>query len=329
MKLFLSFLRDRLPALLAFALSAAVLTVSFALYRLPLAALLYPAVLILLIGAVILAADFFITKRKYRELDRIKRMTAETLGALPPVSRVFDKPFAELTDNLKSETLALEQRDAQKYADMLDYYSVWVHQIKTPIASMRLTLQNDDSALARAVLSELLRIEQYVEMALAYLRLESDSTDYVFRTHDLDVLVKRALRRFSHEFIGRRLTLRYEPCAARFVTDEKWFSFVLEQLLSNALKYTRRGGVTVSMPSPTVLCIADSGIGIAAEDLPRVFERGYTGGNGRLDRNASGLGLFLCKRVCENLGADIRVESTVGEGTRVYLDITQKCIRHE
>ena len=110
------------------------------------------------------------------------------------------------------------------------------------------------------------------------------------------------------------------------VSDEKWLSFVMEQLLSNALKYTQQGSVTIEMRGSDTLCIRDTGIGIAAEDLPRIFEKGYTGYNGRMDKRASGLGLYLCKRICDNLGIKITAESVLGEGTSFYLkfDLDQK-----
>ena len=136
------------------------------------------------------------------------------------------------------------------------------------------------------------------------------------------------MKRFSAEFIGRKIRLDYEPADYTLVTDEKWLGFVLEQLLSNALKYTRAGSVRIFLQNGT-LCIADTGIGIAPEDLPRIFEKGYTGLNGRADRKATGLGLYLCRRVCENLGIGLRAESAPGTGTTVFLDLSQRQRRFE
>ena len=193
---------------------------------------------------------------------------------------------------------------------------------------MELTLRQEDSPQARRLLGELSRIEQYVEMALTYLRLESAESDYVFRDCALDPIIRQSVKRFSAEFIGRKIRLDYEPADYTLVTDEKWLGFVLEQLLSNALKYTRTGSVRIFLEHET-LCIADTGIGIAPEDLPRIFEKGYTGLNGRTDRKATGLGLYLCRRVCENLGIGLRAESTPGTGTTVFLDLSQRQRRFE
>lgn len=188
---------------------------------------------------------------------------------------------------------------------------------------MHLTLQNEDTPSARRLSTELFRVEQYVEMVMTYLRLEPGSSDYVFRACALDGVIREAVKKFSHEFIDRRLRLDFEPTGLTVVTDEKWLGFVLEQVLSNALKYTRQGGIRIGLSAPRVLCIADTGIGVAPEDLPRIFERGYTGRTGRIDRRASGIGLYLCRRVCERLGVGISAQSEPGRGTRVFLDLEQ------
>ena len=216
-----------------------------------------------------------------------------------------------------------------RYADMMDYYTVWAHQIKTPIAAMALQLNQEDSALGRGLRAELMRVEQYVEMVLAYLRLDSESTDYVIREYDLDGIVRQAVKRFAGEFIARHLTLNYQPLNARVVTDEKWLLFVVEQVISNALKYTQSGGVTITLEAPKTLCIRDTGIGIAPEDLPRVFDKGYTGCNGRTDKKASGIGLYLCRRVCRKLGHGIDAQSSPGEGTVIRIDLSQRQLERE
>ncbi|MBQ3405551.1 MAG: sensor histidine kinase, partial [Oscillospiraceae bacterium] len=237
---------------------------------------------------------------------------------------VDDADYRRVIALLQEVRRMRESEAALKYADMVEYYTLWAHQIKTPIAAMRLTLQNEDSPLSRRLMTELGRVERYVEMVLAYLRLDSDSTDYVLRECELDDVVRGAVRKFSGEFIQRRLALDFRPTNIRVLSDEKWLSFVLEQLLSNALKYTPEGKVSVYLEAPATLCVADTGIGIAPEDLPRVFEQGYTGCNGRMDKRASGLGLYLCRRVCGNLGHGIAVESEPGRGTTVRLDLSRK-----
>lgn len=167
-----------------------------------------------------------------------------------------------------------------------------------------------------------MRIEQYVDMVLCYLRLDSEDTDYMFQEYGMDGIVRQALHRFSSSFINGKIRLEYQPVKSRVLTDEKWLLFVIEQVLSNALKYTKSGGrIWIEEAEPGILCIGDTGIGIAPEDLPRIFEKGYTGYNGRCQKKASGIGLYLCSRICNRLGHRIWVSSAVGAGTRVYLDV--------
>ena len=161
-------------------------------------------------------------------------------------------------------------------------------------------------------------------MVLTFLRLDSDNTDYLIKEYDIDEIVRPAIRKFSREFILKKLKLEYEPVSYRAVTDSKWLSFIIEQIISNAVKYTSEGSVHIYMNEPGVLCIEDTGIGISEEDLPRIFENGYTGFNGREDKRASGIGLYLCKRIADNLGHRLSAESKSGTGTKMMLDLRTK-----
>ena len=140
---------------------------------------------------------------------------------------------------------------------------------------MRLQLQGEDSESNRELLDELQRIEQYVEMVLTYLRLDAGATDYVLKQYDLDDILRQAVRKYASQFIRKKIRLVYEPLSCKVLTDEKWFLFVIEQVLSNALKYTRSGEISITLEAPKTLCIRDTGIGIAPEDLPRIFEMGF------------------------------------------------------
>lgn len=329
MELFRRYLRQRRRTIGFCLLCAAVLVVSFALYRLPMQAVAYPLLLCLLLGTLALALDFRHLRRKHQCLSALRNLGDLMEASMPAAESVEDADYQALIAALGERISELQQNADIRYRDMMDYYTVWVHQIKTPIASMHLTLQQEDTPLARTVTADLFRIEQYVDMVLAYLRLDAETTDYVFRTYAIDQMVRKAVKRFAPEFISRRLRLTYDPLEGTVVTDEKWLGFVLEQLLSNALKYTREGGIHIYMEASRTLCIADTGIGIAPEDLPRIFEKGYTGGNGRLDQKASGLGLYLCKTICDGLGIGLSVTSTVGEGTILRLELDQYDLRAE
>ena len=320
MRLFLRYLKGKRMAIVAFAGFGAVLAASFALYRLPPRAVLYPVALCAAAGLVLLITDFMRVRRRHLLLKDLSDLE----DGLPEPADIEAADYRAIAERLQEARRALEDRAGAEARAMTDYYTLWVHQVKTPIAAMRLRLQDRDSADARALLSELMRVERYVEMVLTYLRLEGDGTDYVIRECALDALLRQVFKRFSGEFILRRLKLDYAPTGARILTDEKWLTFVVEQVLSNALKYTPAGTISVYLEAPATLCLRDTGIGIAPEDLPRVFDQSYTGLAGRADRRASGLGLYLCKRVCDGLGHGISIESTPGEGTTVRIDLSRR-----
>ncbi len=324
MKRIASYLRDKRRTVCTAAVFVLIFAGSFLLYHLPLAAVLYPTGLCLLLGGLVALRDFAHYRARHQRLQAIQTITDAALIALPPAKDLPEEDYQRVIALLRRDHMRIESEMNRRYSDMIDYYTVWAHQIKTPIASMRLRLDAEDSELSRKLGLDLFHIEQYVEMVLTYLRLDSESTDYLIRECDLDALLRKVLKRYAPEFIARKLRLRYETVNARAVTDEKWLSFVIEQLLSNALKYTYSGEIAVGMDAPGVLCIRDTGIGIAPEDLPRIFERGFTGRNGRASGGASGLGLYLCSRVCKNLGHGISAESAPGAGTAIFIDLNQR-----
>lgn len=329
MKLFLSYLRSKRGVIGSFFLFGGIFAAAFALYRLPVGAVVYPFALCALLGLVLLIVGFLREKHTFDALRELQRRTAETIESLPRDADWLAPEYRAVIRSLCGECVELRAEDSARYGDMVEYYTMWAHQIKTPIAAMKLSLESEDSPLSRKLSSDLFRIEQYVEMVLTFLRLDSDSTDYVFREHELDGIVRQAVRRFAPEFITRHIRLDYEPLDATVITDEKWLLFVIGQVLSNALKYTPEGSVRIYMREPKTLCIEDTGIGIAPEDLPRIFERGFTGCNGRLDKSASGIGLYLCRRICEQLGAAITAQSEPGSGTVICIDLSQYPLRAE
>ena len=165
------------------------------------------------------------------------------------------------------------------------------------------------------------RFHQYADMALNYLRLDEGGSDLVIRPCALDGVIRQCVHKFAPQFVQKRLYLRYDGCDVTVLTDEKWLAFIIGQLLSNAVKYTDTGGVTVTVEPGPVLRIADTGIGIAAEDLPRIFEKGFTGYNGRTDRTATGLGLYLCRRAADMLHHRLWAQSEPGAGSVFCLDL--------
>lgn len=324
--MFGAYVRENRKVVIALAVYTAVFAFIFWLYRLPLGAVGYAALVCLFLLLVWLAVDYRRFAVRLRLLRRLEQEITLSIEQLPEPDGALEAQYQALVRALDADRRAQLTRSQQGYQELVEYYTVWAHQIKTPIASMRLCLQQEDTPQARRLLQELSRAEQYVEMVMVYLRLTGGS-DLVLREYELDAIVRRAVRRFAGEFIGRKLKLCYEPLNVSCVTDEKWLLFVIEQVLSNALKYTRAGSITIELEAPKTLVIRDTGIGVAPEDLPRIFEKGYTGYNGRGDQKASGLGLYLCRTICKRLGHTITASSVPDHGTAIRITLEQRQVR--
>lgn len=310
-------------------LFALIFTALFAMWKLPVAPVLYGTALGMFVAVIIWFRDYMDFCRKHRELSSLVEEIKITDSHFPRADGLIEHDYQAVLRSIYEDRQQITNQMNYQYRDMMEYYTTWVHQIKTPIAAMRLQLQGEDSERSRELLEELQRIEQYVEMVLTYLRLDSGSTDYVLKNYDLDDIVRQAVRKYASQFIRKRIRLIYGSLSCQVLTDEKWLLFVIEQVLSNALKYTRSGEIEITVEAPKTLCIRDTGIGIAAEDLPRIFEKGFTGYNGRSDKKASGIGLYLCRRICGRLNHKMTVTSEVDVGTEVRIALDRKALEVE
>ena len=315
-----SYMRDRAKPIILCLIIVALFTASYFLFNLPAIATVYPLIMSLAAIVIVGAFDYAAYVRRHKQL---------VTGDIPEAAGLLEADYRKIIKSLKEEEQFAKQKASEEYDNMAEYYTVWAHQIKTPIAAMRLnlqseTLQADSPEMARRLSGDLARIESYVEMVLTFLRLDSESTDYLIKEYDLDEIIKSSVRKFSREFILKKLSMDYEPTGYRVLSDEKWLTFVIEQVISNAVKYTNEGGVKITMEEPGILKISDTGIGISAEDLPRIFENGFTGFAGREDKRASGIGLYLCKRIMDNLGHEITAESEPGTGTTIIMDLRMR-----
>ena len=217
---------------------------------------------------------------------------------------------------------AIEERE--KLNDLMDYYTLWAHQIKTPIAASSLLVgEIEDKKVKNQLEQELFKIESYVNIVLQYLRLESFHEDLVLKKENVEDLVKEIVKKYAIFFIQKGLSLNLHDLDRTIITDRKWFVVILEQVLSNSLKYTSQGGIEIYFQEDT-LYIKDSGLGIQDADLLRVFERGFSGYNGRLTQQSSGLGLYLSKKIADELGHQISIASQVGQGTTVMISFSEK-----
>lgn len=328
----LNYIISKKKSFLMVLVCSAIFAFTFWMYGITVAAVLYPV----LVCMVIMAAAFAVMAcSEYGKWKNMQEILQRAVGDDSEFVKILDtaeirkqvnttdeieNELLEIIELLKNGGMRLNDSMNMKYSDMVDYYTMWVHQIKTPIASMHLILQKEDSEDSRRLRAELFRVEQYVQMVLCFLRLDSDFTDYVIKEYRVDDIIRPAVRRLAPQFIMKKLALEYEHTDEVALTDEKWLGFVVEQVLSNAVKYTSSGSISIKCDGDR-LVISDTGIGIAAEDLPRIFDKGYTGFNGRADRKASGIGLYLCRRICDNLGHSIKVESAAGHGTTIIIGL--------
>ena len=320
-QILLSYIRAHIGVALFLAGSAAVFAVVLFLSGLPAEPVRYAALLCAVGGVVCALPGYLQYRRRYRAAELALQGLPEAVdrlcAPLGAVEEAYDAALRRLCAMFaKSETDRQRQR-----IENADYFTMWIHQIKTPIAAMQLILREQDDARSRELLAELFRIDQYAEMALTYARLESPTTDLVLRRCAVEPIVRSVVRQYAGQFVRRHVALRCEIEPVCALTDEKWLAFILGQLLSNAVKYTENGTVTVRVTKELVLSVSDTGIGIAPEDLPRIFEKGFTGYNGRAGRKSTGLGMYLSRCAAEKLGHRISVQSAPGQGTTVSVDL--------
>ena len=315
----------------------------FFLYQLPIEPMVYVTVFWLITGICACLNGFYRYRKKVEQLELIAAAPDINLSQMDsPVGQ--DERFQqEIMQQLNQMRIDVENASQKSSEDMTDYYTMWAHQIKTPIFALRLLLQESPEE-NKEKLSELFKIEQYVEMVLGYLRTEDMSSDLKLSRCSLDRIIRDQIHKYAGIFVSKKLTLTYESISQDVLTDEKWLGFVIGQILSNALKYTRIGEIRIYLEKKIsldtydvsisigndgcnkvenlTLVIEDTGIGIRAEDIPRIFEKGYTGVNGRDDNRATGIGLYLSNKIMRKLGHRLYIISTEGKGTKVSLEFS-------
>ncbi|MCY7022560.1 sensor histidine kinase [Streptococcus sanguinis] len=275
----------------------------------------YVALLLAFLSFLFIGADAWTTFKSYRSQKLQASAQAQT-----PLEKLLQERVEELEYEQKNQLLV----EQEKYNDLLDYYTLWVHQVKTPIAASSLLIGDLKDKEAKSQLEqELFKIESYVHLVLQYLRLESFHDDVVLKQENLADLVREVVKKYALFFIQQGLSLNLHDLDHTIVTDKKWFLVILEQVLSNSLKYTKEGSIEIYFHEDR-LYIKDTGLGIQNADLLRVFERGFSGYNGRLTQQSSGLGLYLSKKIADQLGHKIAIDSQVGQGTTVYIAFPEK-----
>ncbi len=322
MKELCDFLREKRQLLFFLLFFEGFLCLIYGLYGLPWGPAGYTCLVTAVVTLGLLTAGFFSWKRKRRQLLILKRQAEQSLETadLPKAETPLEEIYQEIIRDQEKRCQREQKESREKLVRSREYYTRWSHQIKTPIAAMELLLQ-EEPADVRALKRELLKTSQYVEMALSYQRMEGEGNDLVIQRYELRPVVMQAVKKVSPLLIHKHISFSAGDLSGEVLTDEKWLVFVLEQLLTNASKYTKESGSVRIGKENGLLVLRDTGIGIRPEDLPRIFEWGYTGYNGRLDKRSTGVGLALVKQVMEMLGNKIEIRSVLGEGTEVFLDL--------
>lgn len=318
MEILKSYLKKNIKVYILFVVFIAIFFIMFYLYNLPLEALIYTGSFCFLASVIASFSDFVNYRESYKKLKFLEKNILNDLEDLPKSLDIRIDYYHKIIEKLYEELEKLTQENRQKNTDMVDYYSMWVHQIKTPIAAMNFLLDNEEVD-QKILQQELFKIERYVEMVLTYIRLDSISSDYVITKINLDEVVKDSVKKYATIFINKKIKLNYVSHETMVISDKKWLSFAFEQILGNSVKYSSTGGEITIETYENKLVIEDNGMGIKEEDLPRIFEKGFTGFNGRYEKKSSGLGLYLCKKTLDKLGHHIEISSKVGEGTRIEI----------
>lgn len=286
----------------------------------------------LLLALALLAAAFCVSllrfRRRMRDMEAALASLPDEPSALPQDKSPLGSMHAELEAALLDRSQTLYSSVQTQRRDAEEYFTLWLHQMKTPLAALDLMAQSDAPVDHQLMRQELLKARQYADMALTYQRLPSMAADLELVTTPVYPLCCACARQLMPLFRYGQIALTLEPFEGSAQTDVKWLSFVITQLMTNALKYTPPGGqISVSMPEEGVIEIRDSGIGIRAEDVPRVFDRGFTGLRGRTHEKSTGIGLYLCRQIMDRLGHGISLESELGRGTTVRLDLRRRALR--
>ena len=318
MEILKSYLKKNIKVYILFVVFITIFSIMFYLYNLPLEALIYTGSFCFLASLIASFSDFVNYRESYKKLKFLEKNILNDLEDLPKSLDIRIDYYHKIIEKLYEELEKSTQENQQKNTDMVDYYSMWVHQIKTPIAAMNFLLDNEEVDL-KNLQQELFKIERYVEMVLTYIRLDSTSSDYVITKINLDEVVKDSVKKYATIFINKKIKLNYVSHETMVISDKKWLSFAFEQILGNSVKYTSTSGEIKIETCENKLVIEDNGMGIKEEDLPRIFEKGFTGFNGRYEKKSSGLGLYLCKKTLDKLGHHIEISSKVGEGTRIEI----------
>lgn len=282
----------------------------------------YALMLALLICAFAFCVSLFSLRGRLKALEKTLLMLPGDALYLSPEETPVGELYQSISAAYLKRAQGVQAEAAARHREAEDYFTLWLHQMKTPLSALDLMAQSDAPVDKPLMRQELLKARQYADMALTYQRLPSMSEDLELEQVPLYPLCCSCVKGLMPLFRYGRIALDMEPFDGGALTDAKWLGAVITQVLTNSLKYTPPGGrIAIGMKEPGVLTVADNGIGIRPEDVPRVFERGFTGFAGRVHEKSTGIGLYLCREIMSRLGHKIALSSEVGQGTVVRLDL--------
>lgn len=321
------YIKDKIELLSTLVVSILSISIILYLYDLDLEIIIYPTIVILIIFLVYFVYDYYLFKKRIKLLNLEKENTNTTVYKINKKYPAEYNLYLEVINNLKKESIKIIEKTNIEKNNITDYYTQWVHQIKTPISALSFLIENEeDSNQKRLLEAELFKIEQYVELVLTYLRLDVDKNDFYAENVKLQTLINKVIKKHSNIFIHKKISIE-NNVDLTVISDKKWLEFVLDQIVSNSLKYTSKGGFLKLYREENALVIEDNGIGIQPDNLPRIFEKGYTGFNGRKDKKSSGIGLYLTKKTLDKLGHEIEITSELKKGTVVKIIFSKENIK--
>lgn len=330
MKNLLLYIKNRIRVIIGIIIAVIIFMLIFYLSRASMEPLLYSMEISAFFLVIFGIIDYREFKKKYELLK--KELNVEQIYEYEIPSEYYENvieyEYIKLVNRLICMLKQNNEDTASAARDLMDYYAVWAHQIKTPISAQKLliqTMENGDISedKIKQIKQEMFKIEMYVDCVMNYLRLEDMSNDFVFEGVSLEKSVKNVVKRLATQFIYKKISIQIDVSDRIIYTDKKWFEMILEQLLLNSLKYTDIKGKVAIYEQDGNIVIEDNGIGIRKEDIPRIMERGYTGLNGRMEKKSSGIGLYLCKKAGDKLGIEFEFGTEQNIGTKVHIKVEQ------
>lgn len=316
-----SYLNERMRIIVMSSLFVSIFAMVFKLYHLPVKIAIYPALICFVLWLLYSSLDFYLYIKAHAQRVSLVNNIEVTLDNLPQPCSLLETDYQSLLKVLADYNTEQTSEKNRKLSDMEEYITLWSHQMKTPITAIGLLLQEVDEPIQSKLVGQVFEMERYVDTILQYMRLDTMNSDLLLKEYALMPIVKQAIKYYSKTFISKRISLNLKEFDTMVVSDEKWLLFVVKQIISNALKYTEKGHINIYVIPEKTLIIEDSGIGIPTEDIPRIFERGFTGYNGRMEKKSTGIGLYLSKQILNQLGHKIDFFSQLGLGTRVEINL--------